>query len=112
MFVEACKETLLILSCLNSCLKVWMYVIFRAGNMHKCIKTAGLRQDEEKDSPGGSCVACLQICSVYFFSVGVNIHSPLLAKKSMFQFSDRFTKSIFRLLIYCNIPSYKKSECC
>lgn len=29
--------------------------------MHMCMKTAGLRQDEEKNSPGGSCVVCLQI---------------------------------------------------
>lgn len=58
-----------------------MYVAFRAGYMHRCMKTAGLRQDEEKNSPGRNCVVCLQIHSVYFFSVGVNIHSSLLAKK-------------------------------
>lgn len=61
--------------------RVWMYVAFRAGYMHRCMKTAGLRQDEEKNSPGRNCVVCLQIHSVYFFSVGVNIHSSLLAKK-------------------------------
>lgn len=81
VLAEACKETLFILSCLECCLKVWVYVVFRAGDMHRCIKTAGLRQGEEKNSPGGSCVVCLQICSVYFFSVGVNIHSSLLEKK-------------------------------
>lgn len=75
-----------------------------------CMKTAGLGQDEEKKSPGESCVVCLQICSVYFFSAGVNIHSSLLAKKSMFQFSHGATDYIFRLLIYCNIPSSEKSE--
>lgn len=78
--------------------------------MHRCMKTAGLKQDEEKKSLCGSCVVCLQICSVYFFSVSVNIHSSRLAKrKLMFQFSHAVTNCIFRLLIYCNIPCSEKS---
>lgn len=51
-------------------------------------KFAGLRQEEEKNLPDGSWVVffvCfvlfLQIFSVYFFSVGVNIHSSSKKKK-------------------------------
>lgn len=40
---ETCKEILVILSCLDCFLKTWMYVVFRAGSMHVCMKTAGLR---------------------------------------------------------------------
>lgn len=70
-------------------------------------KFAGLRQEEEKNPPDGSWVVLfvcfvlfLQIFSVYFFSVGVNIHSSLLAKSFN---SPTATNCISRLLIYCNI---------
>lgn len=86
---ETCEGILVILSCLDCFLKAWMYMVFRAGSMHVCMRTAGLRHPaktgwRKKKAPGGSRMVCLQICSVYLFSLGVNIHSSLLAIKAHF----------------------------
>lgn len=82
------KKILAILSCLDCLLKAWMYMVFRKGNMHWVLELLDedilLRQDEGKNAAGESHLVCLQICFVRLFSVGMNIHSPLLAIKAHF----------------------------
>lgn len=108
------KKILAILSCLDCLLKAWAYMVFREGNMHVCIRTAGLRHPA-KTGWGKKCCRWKSfglfadlICA--FILCGCEYSQLSLGNKSTLPSSHGATKCIFRLLIYCNTPSSEKPK--